>query len=94
MRQANANCIEKSAGFLKFLRMKGEIAFTVEYDGESGWLSASWDAPKGGGISTQGRALSELEANIIEAVRCHFEEAELPETIRLHFVEDPILSPA
>jgi len=74
--------------------MKGEIAFTVEYDPESGWFSASWDALEGGGISTQGRALSELEANIIEAVRCHFDDSELPESIRLHFVKDPILSPA
>ena len=74
--------------------MKREIAFTVEYDPENAWFSASWDAPEGGGISTQARALSELEANVIEAVRCHFDEAEIPESIRLHFVKDPILSPA
>ena len=74
--------------------MTGEIAFVVERDSENGWFSASWDAPKGGGITTQGRALSELEANIIEAVRCHFEESEIPQAIRLHFVEDPVLNPA
>jgi hypothetical protein len=31
-----------------------------------------------------------LEANIIEAVRCHFDDAQIPESIRLHFVEEPI----
>ena len=41
---------------------------------ENGWLTASWDAPRGqGGISTQGKDLSELEHNVREAVRCHFE---------------------
>jgi predicted RNase H-like HicB family nuclease len=74
--------------------MKNEIAFTVERDSESGWFCASWDAPGGGGITTQGRALSELEANIMEAVRCHFEDTELPKRVRLHFLEDPVLDPA
>jgi hypothetical protein len=37
--------------------------------------------------------LSELESNIIEAVRCHFDDSELPRAVRLHFVEDPVLSP-
>ena len=51
-----------------------EIIFEVERDAENGWLTASWDAPRGqGGISTQGKDLSELEHNVREAVRCHFE---------------------
>jgi predicted RNase H-like HicB family nuclease len=74
--------------------MASEIAIIVERDSESGCFSASWDAPGGGGISTQAHALSELEANIIEAVRCHFEDSEMPRSIRLHFVEDPVLNPA
>ena len=50
-----------------------EITLTVERDGESGWLVASWDAPdNGGGITTQGKDLSELQANVREAVCCHF----------------------
>jgi hypothetical protein len=74
--------------------MTTEIAFVVERDSENGFFSASWDAPEGGGISTQGRALSELEANIIEAVRCHFDENDAPRSIRLHFLEDPVLTAA
>ena len=74
--------------------MAKEIAFLVERDTETGGFSASWDEPKGGGIATQGATLSELESNIIEAVRCHFDDAELPRAIRLHFSEDPVLNPA
>lgn len=54
---------------------RAEITFEVERDEESGWLTASWDAPRGkGGISTQGNDLRELEQNIHEAVSCHFEK--------------------
>jgi predicted RNase H-like HicB family nuclease len=51
-----------------------EITFEVERDEESGWLTASWDEPRGqGGISTQGKDLRELKQNVRKAVRCHFE---------------------
>jgi predicted RNase H-like HicB family nuclease len=75
--------------------MRDEITLLVERDGESGWLVASWDAPgDGGGITTQGQDLRELQENIREAIRCHFGTAELPRAIRLHFVSDPVLTPA
>ena len=52
----------------------GEITLTVERDAASGWLVASWDAPRGqGGITTQGKDLRELERNVREAVSCHFD---------------------
>lgn len=72
-----------------------EIIFTVECDEESGWLVASWDAPaRGGGITTQGKDLQELERNVREAVSCHFENGHAPGQIRLHFVNDPVLATA
>ena len=72
-----------------------EITLTVERDGESGWLVASWDAPdNGGGITTQGKDLSELQANVREAVCCHFGKDKAPRTIRLHFVNDPVVAAA
>ena len=72
-----------------------EITLTVERDEDSGWFVASWDAPRGkGGISTQGRDLRELQDNVWEAVRCHFENGKAPARIRLHFAEDPVLSAA
>jgi predicted RNase H-like HicB family nuclease len=71
-----------------------EITLSVERDDDSGWFVASWDAPGGGGITTQGRDLRDLEANVREAVRCHFDDGQVPRTIRLHFVSDPVLAPA
>ena len=68
-----------------------EITLRVEHDEESGWLVASWDSPEGGGITTQGRDLRELQDQVQDAVRCHFEPGEAPRRIRLHFVSDPVL---
>ena len=68
-----------------------EITLIVERDEESGWLTASWDAPEGGGLTTQGRDLTELQVNAAEAVRCHFDEDKAPRRVRLHFVQDPEL---
>jgi len=69
-----------------------EIVFQVEPCEESGVLVASWDAPAGlGGITTQGADLRELQEQVAEAVRCHFEPAALPRKIRFHFIADPVL---
>ncbi len=70
-----------------------EITLTVERDEESGWLVASWDAPRGqGGITTQGKDLHELERNVREAVSCYFDPGTAPGRIRLHFAHDPVLA--
>jgi hypothetical protein len=69
-----------------------EIIFQVETCPESGELVASWDAPNGGGITTQGRDLGDLEEQVADAVRCHFDSEELPKRVRLHFVSDPVLA--
>jgi len=53
----------------------------VDRDDESGWLVASWDAPdNGGGITTQGKDLGDLQANVREAVCCHFSKGKAPRT--------------
>ena len=72
-----------------------EITLRVEHDAESGWLVASWDAPNGrGGITTQGKDLGDLQANVRNAVLCHFGKDKAPRAIRLHFVSDPVLATA
>lgn len=68
-----------------------EVVFNVAREDQGGF-SACWDDPLGGGISTQGNNLAHLEAMIEEAVFCHFDEDEIPSRIKLHFVEDPVLS--
>ena len=64
------------------------ITFNIDTDTESGWLIASWDKPQGGGITTQAKNLGDLEANIREAVFCHFEEGQCPSDVKLHFLRD------
>ena len=69
-----------------------EITFHVTRDEETGWLTASGDARHGsGGITTQGKDLRDLQAQITDAVATHFEEGQIPRRIRLHFVSDRIL---
>jgi predicted RNase H-like HicB family nuclease len=70
-----------------------EITFQVERDEESGWFTASWDAPnQTGGITTQGKDLAELETNLREAVECHFDGGKRPQRVRLHFLNDAVLA--
>ncbi len=67
------------------------IVFQVVED-EDGTYCASWDDPRGGGISTQGSDLAELQTMVRDAVLCHFDEGEVPERVRLHFAQDPALA--
>ena len=55
-----------------------EITFQVEVCPDSGELVASWDDPQGGGITTQGRDLSDLQVQVADAVRCHFDREPCP----------------
>jgi len=55
----------------------------VERDEESGWLVASWDDPNGGGITTQGHDLGDLQRQISEAVAAYFDEEAAPRRIRI-----------
>jgi hypothetical protein len=56
-----------------------EIIFQIETCEESGVFVASWDAPAGqGGITTQGRDLRELQDQVTDAVRCHFDKKDVP----------------
>ncbi|MFZ5806049.1 MAG: type II toxin-antitoxin system HicB family antitoxin [Verrucomicrobiota bacterium] len=72
-----------------------EIVFRVEKCKDSRRLVASWDALSGkGGITTQGRDLKELQEMIKDAVRCHFERGKRPRSVRLHFINDPVLATA
>ena len=79
-------------GRIAILEPVDEITLQVQRDEDSGWLVASWDAADGsGGITTQGRDLRDLQEQVLDAVAAHFDEAEAPRRIRLHFVSDPIL---
>jgi predicted RNase H-like HicB family nuclease len=71
-----------------------EIIFQVEPCAQTGGYVARWDAPRGGGITTQGDSFAELDAMIADAVGGYFEPKQRPKRIRLHFSQDPILAVA
>lgn len=70
------------------------ITFTVVSCQDTGGFVARWDDPKGGGISTQGDTIGELEAMVRDAVVGYFFELGKPPLVRLHFNEDPELAVA
>ncbi|MEI6786666.1 MAG: 2-oxoisovalerate dehydrogenase [Verrucomicrobiota bacterium] len=61
-----------------------QIIFEVEPCAETGGYVARWDAPRGGGITTQGDSFAELDAMIADAVGACFEPKQRPKRIRLY----------
>lgn len=70
-----------------------EIVLTVTSAEEGGFV-ASWDDLRGGGITTQGEDLRELQEMVQDAVEGYFRAAGIqpPRNVRLHFTEDPSLA--
>ena len=67
--------------------MKKELVFEVEQ--EDGTFVAVCREPE---MATQGDSLEELVAMIKDLIRCRFEGGEQSRwSIRLHFVNDPVL---
>lgn len=71
-----------------------EITFKVEPCTETGGFVARWDDPRGGGITTQGDTLAELQGMVADAVGGYFEAGEAPARVRLHFEQDPVVAVA
>ena len=71
-----------------------DIIFQVELCAETGGYVARWDAPEGGGITTQGDSFAELDAMIADAVGGYFEPEQRPKSVRLYFAQDPVLAVA
>lgn len=69
-----------------------EITFQVEPCRKTGGFVARWDEPRGGGITTQGDTLAELQAMIADAIQGYFSDQPKPAHVRLHFLEDPIVA--
>ena len=64
-----------------------EIIFLVEKAPEGYTARALGEA-----IFTEADDVISLEANVRDAVRCHFEEAEMPHVVRLHFTHEQIIA--
>ncbi len=66
-----------------------EIVFLVEDDPEGGYTARAL----GESIFTEGDTEEELKKNVLDALRCHYEqESDIPRIIRLHYVRDQILT--
>lgn len=60
--------------------MDQEIIFLIEEAPEGGYTARSL----GYSIFTEGEDLDEIRSNVRDAVRCHFEDKDMPRVIRLH----------
>ncbi len=67
------------------LASMNEITCSIEPCHETGGYVARWDAPGGGGITTQGDSFRELDAMIADAVGGYFEAAQRPKRVRWSF---------
>ncbi len=65
-----------------------EIIFIVEESLEGGYEAKAL----GEAIFTEAESLQELKESIRDAVKCHFDENELPRIIRLHFVKEEVIT--
>jgi len=64
-----------------------EIIVLVEEAVEGGYIARAL----GASIFTEADDLADLERNVRDAVRCHFEEDEMPRMVRLHFTREEVI---
>jgi hypothetical protein len=64
-----------------------EIIFSVQESPEGGYEASAL----GHAIFTQADTLDELKTMVRDAVRCHFDEGQVPAVIRLHIVKDEVI---
>jgi hypothetical protein len=68
--------------------MNTELIFLIQEAPEGGYTAQAL----GQSIFTEADTYAELKIQIADAVRCHFDEHELPMCVRLHFVKDEVLA--
>jgi hypothetical protein len=67
-----------------------ELIFLIEDDPVGGFTAKGL----GESIFTEAENWDELKENINDAVKCHFDEKEMPTIIRLHYVKDEVIEVA
>ena len=68
--------------------MSTEIVFLIEEAAEGGYTARAL----GHAIFTEGDSEEQIEAKARDAVRCHFDEGDFPEVIRLHYVRENVVA--
>ena len=67
--------------------MAKEVLFLVEDAVEGGYIARA----SGYAIFTEADTWEDLKSAIRDAVRCHFDEGDLPDLIRLHAVREEVV---
>jgi hypothetical protein len=67
---------------------KSEVIFAVEEAPEGGLVARAL----GHSIFTEADDLDALRAAVRDAVRCHFDDADRPKVIRLHFLREEVFA--
>ncbi len=65
-----------------------EITFLVQEDPDGGYVASAL----GHSIVTQADDFPKLREAVRDAVQCHFEDAQRPKMIRLHYVRDEVIA--
>lgn len=67
---------------------KEEVVFIVDESVDGGYEARAAGFP----IFTQSESKGVVKSNIIEAVRCHFDEKEMPSHINIRFLQEEIIA--
>ena len=67
--------------------VESEIIFLVEESPEGGYDARAL----GYSIFTEADTMDELKEMVRDAVRCHFDDDERPQMVRLHMVKDEVI---
>ena len=65
-----------------------EVVFVVEESDEGGFTAVA----AGQSIVTEADSVRELRDQVRDAVRCHYDDEDIPKLIRLHFVRDEVIA--
>ena len=65
-----------------------EIIFLIEESLEGGYEARALETS----IHTEAETFAELKNSIKDAVKCHYNEKEMPRIIRLHFVKEEVIT--
>lgn len=68
--------------------MEKEVVFLIEESMDGGYEAKALGHP----IFTEGESLDEIKESVKDAVRCHFNDDDLPKVVRLHFVKDEVIA--
>jgi hypothetical protein len=68
--------------------MKNEVIFYIEESMEGGYEAKAL----GYSIYTEGDTLDELKMNIRDAIQCHFNDKDMPQIVKLHFVKEEAIA--